>query len=73
MFVYEDRVVDQYFSTKDAAKYLGVSPNWLRDHWVSLGLKPKNIARPGAKTYRWRYKKADLDRWAEKREFTFKY
>jgi excisionase family DNA binding protein len=65
VIIHDGHVADTWLSTKEAAGYLGVSERWLRDSWQVMRIKAKNIAKPGAKLHRWRFKKSDLDRWIE--------
>jgi excisionase family DNA binding protein len=57
----ESPVTEQMLSLKDAANYLGVSPNTVRNYIAKHGLKSQRV---GPKLLKFR--KADLDRFIER-------
>lgn len=47
----------EYFSRRDAAKFVGVSVRWLESQ---TAIPKINLARPGARRATWRYSRRDL-------------
>lgn len=63
----QQKIDTKFLNLPSAARYIGRSPDWLRDNWNINGFTPHNFAAPGSKKRALFFAKRDLDSWAEER------
>ncbi len=61
------RIDDGWMNIEKTAEHLSISKDFLGKFYSVLGIKYSNIALPGAIYQKIRFRKSDVDRWAESR------
>lgn len=57
---------NRLITATEAAETLGVSRDWLYKNWRAIGLKAKDMSRPGARRKTLRFAERDVEAWIER-------
>lgn len=57
---------NKLLTANETAQMLGVSRDWLYRNWRAVGLKAKDMSRPGAYRKTLRFSERDVEQWIER-------